>query len=396
MCYSIYYINNGIRWDSTVFIYNLKAVAKKLEIDYAEVTSHINHMGELGASREELLKSYIKQFLPEKFKVGRGIIVDSDERQSRQQDFIIYDAFNSPAALLMDSVQVLPIESVYCTIEVKSTLNKAELSKCVENIKSVRTLKPCVIHNLPIQFATTNKTLGFVFAYTSDTSIESLLDNFYELNQNVDLDSQISMICILDKGLILRTYNSKIGQICLAPESKTTLGFCKNPLETNLYLFYLFLMSALNSMMNLPPDLMTYAEKQGALNIKTMYPNKYISKDGTYGLGGITLDGTFLEQMPELNQRFAKYQSGHMNKEEVFQFYIDDMPAFIASLNKYIPNESSKFITPTMLNEETMNTLKFILKKNRDGDIVSEDEKALMEKTSEKLYAEYMSLFNSH
>ena len=78
-------------------------------------------MGEMGACREEILRNYKRQFLPEKFKVGRWFIIDSDGNQSRQQDFIIYDAFNSPKAQNMDTIQVLPIESVFCTIEVKST-----------------------------------------------------------------------------------------------------------------------------------------------------------------------------------------------------------------------------------------------------------------------------------
>lgn len=379
-----------------MFIYNLKAVAKKLEIDYAEVTSHINHTGELGASREELLKSYIKQFLPEKFKVGRGIIVDSDEHQSRQQDFIIYDAFNSPAALLMDSVQVLPIESVYCTIEVKSTINKTELSKCIENIKSVRTLKPCVIHNLPIQLATTNKTLGFVFAYTSDTSIESLLDNFYELNQNVDLDSQISMICILNKGLILRTYNSKIGNICLVPEPKTTMGYCKNSLEYNFYLFYLLLMNALNGMQNLPPDLMTYAEKQGALNIQTIYPSKYMSKDGTYGLGGISLDGEFIEKFSEFQNKLIRYQGGKMSKDELLVFYFKDSPQYAETINRIINNgKNAKFTIGDQYIDVDMNVLKDLFEKTFNGQNLSEDESVFYKKQSDEMHKQYVLMVAS-
>lgn len=370
-----------------MFIYNLKAVAQKLRIDYAEVTSHISHMGELGASREELLKSYIKQFLPEKYKVGRGIVIDSDEHQSRQQDFIVYDAFNSPAALLMDSLQVLPIESIYCTIEVKSTLNKTELSKCVENIKSVRTLKPCVIHNLPIQPAVTNKTFGFVFAYTSDTSIESLLDNFYELNKNVDLNSQISMICILDKGLILRTYKSNIGQICITPKPNTILGFCKNSIETNFYLFYLLLMNALNNMVNLPPDLMTYAQKLGALNIQTIYPNQYMSEDGTYTIGDFSFDGVFIKHYPEFQKKLIKYQRGQMNKDELLGFYFTDIPHIAEMINRGEPTKITIGDKYTDVDMDKLNEL-YIKVHNRHR--LSEDESAMYAQQSDKMHKQYI------
>ncbi|NLN81171.1 MAG: hypothetical protein GX136_01300 [Clostridiales bacterium] len=372
-----------------MYIYNLKAVAKKLEIDYAEVTSHISHMGELGASREELLRDYIKNYLPEKFKVGRGIILDSDGHQSRQQDFIIYDAFNSPAALLMDGLQVLPIESVYCTIEIKSTLNKTELAKCVENIKSVRMLKPCVIHNLPIQPAITNKSLGFVFAYTSDTSIETLLDNFYELNKNVELDHQISLVCVLDKGLILRTNNSMIGQISYVPAPNTTLGFCKNPLETNFYLFYLFLMNALNSMTNLPPDLMTYAEKQGALSIKTIYPNKYVSESGTYNFGNVTLTGAFIKQFPDLMKKSTQFQNGAMNKDELLDFLLSDISTVANTINNGNTNnllfgDESKGINLNKI-------LSLYIKKSK-GIPLTVEEIALYNQQSDAIYGMYITM----
>ena len=119
----------------TMLLYNIGSMAKKMAIDYQDVTSHIDHMGVRGASRENVLRDYLKQLLPQKFAVGNGVITDVDGTQSKQQDFFVYDAFNSPTFLHMDSSSIIPVESVYATIEIKSTLTKETLRQSINNIK---------------------------------------------------------------------------------------------------------------------------------------------------------------------------------------------------------------------------------------------------------------------
>ena len=59
-----------------MLLYNIESMAKKMAIEYQEVTSHIEHMGVRGASRENVLREYIKQLLPQKYAVGNGVITD--------------------------------------------------------------------------------------------------------------------------------------------------------------------------------------------------------------------------------------------------------------------------------------------------------------------------------
>ena len=106
-----------------MLLYNIESMAKKLTIDY-ELTDYIDHMGVRGSSREDVLKFYIKQLLPERFAVGNGVVTDVNGAQSKQQDFFVHDAFNSPIFLHTESSSIVPVESVYATIEVKSTLKK--------------------------------------------------------------------------------------------------------------------------------------------------------------------------------------------------------------------------------------------------------------------------------
>ncbi len=86
---------------------------KKMQIDFEQVTEHINHMGERGGSREEILLSYLRKYIPIKYEMNNGVIIDETGEQSRQQDIIIYDSFNSPVLLNMQSTKMVPIESVF-------------------------------------------------------------------------------------------------------------------------------------------------------------------------------------------------------------------------------------------------------------------------------------------
>ena len=51
-------------------------------------------------------------------------------------DIIIHDKFLTPYLVDMDGTKIVPIESVYGVVEVKSTLTKEELRKCVKNIRN--------------------------------------------------------------------------------------------------------------------------------------------------------------------------------------------------------------------------------------------------------------------
>ena len=59
-----------------MFIYNLEDIAKKLKIDFDGVTRQIEHNGVKGSAREDLLKDYLRDLLPNKYSISSGIIID--------------------------------------------------------------------------------------------------------------------------------------------------------------------------------------------------------------------------------------------------------------------------------------------------------------------------------
>ena len=111
----------------------LMSVSKKMQIDFEGITSKIQHNGEKGTARENILEEYLKCYIPEKYCFSKGTIVDCKDVQSRQVDIIIHDKFLTPYLVDMDGTKIVPIESVYGVVEVKSTLTKEELKMCIRD-----------------------------------------------------------------------------------------------------------------------------------------------------------------------------------------------------------------------------------------------------------------------
>jgi hypothetical protein len=112
-------------------------------------------MGKRGDQREKALKAFLEKYLPKKFSLGTGNIIDSKGNISRQCDIVIYDSLNCPILYTENEYQLFPAEAVYAVIEVKSVLSALEIDNCIENIRSVKSL----IRDKPISC--------FVFSYRS-------------------------------------------------------------------------------------------------------------------------------------------------------------------------------------------------------------------------------------
>lgn len=303
-----------------MLLYNIEALAKKLATEYTTTTEKLEHMGLRGTAREDLLKDVICQLIPEKYRIGSGTIVDVHETQSKQQDLYIYDAFNSPVFLKMESNNVVPVESVYATVEVKSTLTKDTLRQSIENIRTVKTLEHNELQNSPIVFSRHNVIMGCIFSYTSDSSIETVARNVDEICTDIPKNQQPNIVCVFDKGIIVNVLKKRAGQIEIDPSENTMWGIIKNDQETNLYLFYLLLQQHLSMAQNFPPDLMKYAEATHKLdNMQIVIPKEMIPDDMTLAFGEVTLNSEEIRFLSENNPLIFKMLSGIITKEDLIK-----------------------------------------------------------------------------
>ena len=104
-----------------------------------ETASVVTHPAERGRAREEVLRQYLVETVPEGFTVATGFIIDCHGTQSRQQDLIIVRRDYHPK-FQVGGAEFFPVEAVAAVVEVKSTLNSRTLREAIANAHSVKAL----------------------------------------------------------------------------------------------------------------------------------------------------------------------------------------------------------------------------------------------------------------
>lgn len=206
-------------------------ISKQMLFDFEQIRSEITHKGERGAQQEETLIKFLSHYLPKKYGIGSGEIVNSHDQVSRQCDIVIYNVNESPLLLIREGYQLFPVESVVATIEVKSTINQRSVSEIITNIASIGSLFEKEAHSPFCTF----------FAYKSDYHGEDrskkVAKSFSKFCKDLEPSNFFDQGCVLDTGLF---YSLEI-------EKKGAIGFTitQNTPAQNLCSFFLSLLFAL-------------------------------------------------------------------------------------------------------------------------------------------------------
>lgn len=357
----------------------LMSVSKKMQIDFEGITSKIQHNGEKGTARENILEEYLKSYIPEKYSFSKGTIVDCKDVQSRQVDIIIHDKFLTPYLVDMDNTKIVPIESVYGVVEVKSTLTKEELRKCVKNIESVRKLEKKTISDFSFP------TAGLVFAYDSDASLETVYKNLNEISADVEVDKRISCVCVLNKGIILPVEKNGMTNVSLLPGDNTIYGIFNNANDA-LLLFYLILTQILNSITIFPPDMVAYAQSTDILDTSFSIPADYLPDDGTISIMDKMVS---ISEIKNLRDCGTKFLSGKLRKEDfleyAFETCIQNLLLVHKSLDLVPENSTLDFFGVPINNKVIINAYKIF---RRSGEITP-NEKKIVDDLENLMYTIY-------
>jgi len=168
----------------------------------------VQHAGDRGGNREEILRAFLSQHLPKKYGVTKGEVVTKSGAHSYAADVLIYDSINCPVLYVGDT-NVLPIEGVYGVIEVKSGLSKAEFVDAAAKIEAFKRLAPRELSVIRTREYVTvhrpSRPFGIVFGFDLvDNSLESLLANWHEANLAIhDVNYMANLVAVLGEGLLL-------------------------------------------------------------------------------------------------------------------------------------------------------------------------------------------------
>jgi hypothetical protein len=220
-----------------------------MAIDFEAKTTQLPHHGEKGAAREEVVRAFLSEYLPKRFSVSHGFIVDASGDVSRQMDVVIYDQLACPVFHVTPSQRLIPAEGVSGVVSVKSALTRSELHEAANNLSSVATLNrlasgrpEAMIGGVPVgeheahQSGRAEPIFTSVFAFDS-ASLGSVAENLHELNRDVPPELRIQLICVLNRGIV--TY-AETGVLEPTYSASAQVALVENT-ELALPLFYAFL-----------------------------------------------------------------------------------------------------------------------------------------------------------
>ncbi|MYI06955.1 MAG: hypothetical protein F4059_06505, partial [Gemmatimonadetes bacterium] len=99
------------------------------------------HEGEKGAAAELRWREMLSEYLPNRYSVQTGFVVDHSGAVSRQVDVIIHDAQYSPFLFRAGTSCFVPAESVYAVFDAKQEVNRKTVIETGRNVASVRALE---------------------------------------------------------------------------------------------------------------------------------------------------------------------------------------------------------------------------------------------------------------
>ena len=101
----------------------------------------IEHPGTKGDSTESAWISLFQDYLPTRYRIAKGIVVDYEGNTSKQIDCLIFDAHFTPQIIPSEVSLYIPAEAVHAVFEVKQKINNENLQDASLKVQSVRRLK---------------------------------------------------------------------------------------------------------------------------------------------------------------------------------------------------------------------------------------------------------------
>lgn len=115
-------------------------VQEKLVLDLKLASSSIGHAPTIGSVNEDHWISVFRAYLPKRYEVASGFVIDSLGARSDQIDVVIYDKHFTPTLLDQQSHHYIPAEAVYAVFEAKPHFDKDYLKYAGQKAASVRKL----------------------------------------------------------------------------------------------------------------------------------------------------------------------------------------------------------------------------------------------------------------
>lgn len=177
-------------------------VQEELALKLRRATQSIEHAGTKGSVNEDHWIDILRSYLPNRYQVASGFVIDSKGGRSDQMDVVVFDRHYTPTLLDQQSHRYIPVEAVYAVLESKPHFDKSYLEYAGLKAASVRKLHRTSTKITHMQGVAPPRPLfeivsGIVAAKSSWA--DGLGVSFLE-NLKTDGPSRLDCGCALDDG----------------------------------------------------------------------------------------------------------------------------------------------------------------------------------------------------
>lgn len=189
--------------------------------------ANAGHPVAVGDGTEEGWRAVLDEFLPKRYCVSHGFVVDSKGNRSLQLDVIIHDRQYSPRIWEVGGHLYVPAESVYAVFEVKQDLNLGHVQAAAEKAASVRRL-----HRTQGTFAWLqgpgNRPLTPILAGLLTPMTEwtpAFGKPFADARDALDADNHLDLGCVLAEGAWELTNPDDSSSLAASPADSSLIAF---------------------------------------------------------------------------------------------------------------------------------------------------------------------------
>lgn len=98
------------------------------------------HNPTIGILTEEILRTFLRTYLPKSVSVEQGFVMTPEGVLSKQCDIIVYDSTLYSPLYRINDIVIVPTEAVLIVVEVKTTINKAIFHNVIDYFANISTL----------------------------------------------------------------------------------------------------------------------------------------------------------------------------------------------------------------------------------------------------------------
>ena len=118
----------------------MEGLQKQMEAKLTLSRSMLTHPTAVGDVSELEWVRLLADYLPRRYCVEKGFVVDHKGNVSDQIDLLVYDKQYTPFIFHLNGVKYIPAEAIYAAIECKQEISKKNLQYAAAKAKSIRRL----------------------------------------------------------------------------------------------------------------------------------------------------------------------------------------------------------------------------------------------------------------